>query len=170
MKKLTIFNRLSALLYDIILQFLLAIVVLLGFNYLNKRFFHFDDIIRNVIMIIAYFVLFILLFTVLPKKLKGTLGKYFAELEVITNHGKITFGRWLFREFVFKYFYPYLGIALTLSFSFIKPIYLAIYLAVGLGIEIIFIIMKRKTIHDYFLKTAVVKRTDANTEKKKRNR
>lgn len=158
MKNSLFMNRLLAFLYDIVLQLILLLIIYIGLNFFSDTYLK-HTTLKNMVFIGAILFVFLILFTVLPLKLKGTFGKMMTDLEVVPTNGRMTIGRWLFRELIFKYLYPYLGV--TLFIIFLKPKdfnYLLIYLGLGLFVEFGFILIKRKTVHDYFLKTKVIKK------------
>jgi RDD family len=168
MKGLTVLNRLLAVVYDIIIQIIIVIIVLFGVEYLNTTIFKLDNNERDWIMWGIGLILFFIFFGLIPIKLKGTIGKFLVELEVISTKGKFTFGRWIFRELFLKYGYLYLGLILLIQIETIEVIHFIFYLIFGLIMELFFIIVKRKTIHDYYLKT-IVKKTLIKVEQKGKN-
>jgi hypothetical protein len=168
MKGITFLNRLLAVVYDIIIQVLILIIVLFGIEYLNNSFFKLNETQKNWVILGVGFIVLMLFFGIIPLKLKGTIGKYLVELEVVSTKGKFTFGRWIFRELILKYGYLYLGLIILIQIEALELIHYTFYLIFGLIIELFFIIVKRKTIHDYYLKT-FVKKTLIKVEQKGKN-
>lgn len=131
-------NRVVAMGYDLVLLMILAVIALLGAGYLNKEYFLLNDTYFYTIAGVIFFILYFIFFVIIPVKLKGTVGKSFCDLEVKPTFGKMTMGRWLFRELIFKYLF-----------------YLTL---IGIIIDILYMIFKHKTVHDEYLKTIVVKK------------
>ena len=160
MKKLLLYRRFIALIYDIVLQITLIFIVMLGIKFLEIPYLQLNQFNHTLLMSGIGFLLYIIFFGILPFKLKGTIGKYFADVMVVATKGKFTIGRWIFRELVFKYLYFYIGIAFTVYFIEMTNIflYLLFFISFGFLVEILFIIVKKEALHNYYLKTSVVKR------------
>jgi hypothetical protein len=109
-------------------------------------------------MVSIWFSLNIIFFAILPLKLNGTIGKYLTETQVLTSNGRFTIGRWFIRELVLKYGYFYIGIGLTMRCKNIN--YLVFYIGFGLLVSLLFIMVKRMTIHNFYMKTYVIKKED----------
>lgn len=153
-------NRVLAFLYDIIIHLILLLILTISVNFLADRF-DLNTWQKQLTLWSTSIFLFILFYAVLPIKTKGTFGKVFTDLQVVPTNGKMTFGRWLFRELVCKYFYPYTGV--IAYFYLVKKIawrqlsiILGIYFGIGLIVQLFFIIIKRKPMHDALLRTTVV--------------
>lgn len=130
MKKNRIFERFISLCYDYI--FVLIVLALVTFSLyfiMGKHWF-----IIIMVDILVYFIVIPFVYF----KLNGSLGKNLNEMYVKPTLGKMTFGRVLFREILFKQLFYLTG--------------------VGLIAEVIFLVIKRETMHDYYLKTKVLKK------------
>lgn len=151
-------NRALAFVYDIIIQLIVLLAVVLGVNSLYLELWQTQAIIWGLCILLWLF-----LHTILPLKLKGTLGKFLADLQVVPTNGHLTFGRWLFREIILKYLYPYAGIVALLSLypRFGGKVFIAfqVYVGIWIVIQILCIIMKGKPLHDYLMRTNVVAKT-----------
>jgi len=153
--KIKLFNQILAFIYDVIIQVLLVLGTYLLFEHVLLDGVK-NTYTKNAIIAVASIIILILYLAVIPIKLRGTIGKYMADLEVVATKGKFTFGRWLFREAVIKYGFIYIGVAVLLLFPKIKPLFFFIYIGIGFLIQLLFIIVRRKSIHDYLLKTKVI--------------
>lgn len=136
MKKKYLLDRFVSLCYDY-----LFVIIVLGLStfiiyIINKYFWNYDHII--IIIILFSILLYLFGYTLLSLILNGSFGKYLNDLYIEPTQGKITFGRVLFREIILK-----------------QLLYITI---LGLFIDLIFFIIKKDTLHDYYLKTKVVKK------------
>lgn len=155
-------NRILAFLYDVIIQLILLLLLIISVNFLNERV-PLANWQRQLILWSVSLLLFILLYAVLPIRMKGSFGKFLTGLQVIPTNGRMTFGRWLFREIVLKYLYPYTGVIVYFYVAnhinhrvFWLSIGLGIYIGIGLLVQLLFILIKRKPLHDVLLRTTVV--------------
>lgn len=153
-------NRVLAFLYDVIIHLILLLILTISVKFLGEHF-GLRAWQKQLILWVTSIFLFILFYAILPIKLKGTFGKVFTDLQVVPTNGTMTFGRWLFRELIFKYLYPYVGFIMYFylinKFAWRKLlIYLGIYLGIGLIVQLFFIIIKRKPMHDVLLRTKVI--------------
>ncbi len=136
MEKKYIMDRFVSLCYDY-----LFVLIVLGLStsaiyILNKYLWNLEHV--KLIIIFINIILYLFAYTLLSLKLNGSFGKYLNDLYIEPTQGKITFGRVLFREIIMK-----------------QLLYITV---VGLLIDIIFFIFKKDTMHDYYLKTKVIKK------------
>ncbi len=136
MKKKYIIDRFISLCYDYMFVIIVLGTITLGLQFLNEILFHVNNIWLYIVLIDI--VLYFIGFTILSLKLKGSLGKSLNDLYIESTKGRITFGRILFREIIFK-----------------QLMYLSV---IGFIAELVFFIIKKDTLHDYYLKTKVKKK------------
>lgn len=92
------------------------------------------------LIIVCGVLFYFIVYPIICFILKGSVGKALNDLYVEATYGKMTYGRVLFREVIMK-----------------QLLYLTI---IGLIIEIIFFIVKKELMHDYYLKTIVKKKSN----------
>ncbi len=138
MKNKNILDRLMSLAYDYIFVSLVLLVITVGLNVLNQKMIELKHIWYYMIGI-NVFIYFIMM-PMIYKKLEGSLGKSLNDLYVVPTKGKITYGRILFREIIMK-----------------QLLYLTL---IGIIVEIVFYLVKKETLHDYYLKTTVKKKKE----------
>ncbi len=146
MKKNYFFDRLMSLFYDYLFVIITMGVIAFGLYYLDKNVMEipYFYIVLVIIEVFFYFIIYPLICL----KLKGSLGKSLNDLYIEPTLGRITYGRILFREVFLKQLF-----------------YLTI---IGIIVEIIFYLSKKQTLHDYYLKTKVLKKEPEEEEKPKR--
>ena len=122
-------DRIISLCYDYIFVILSILIIYLVLNYWLK--------VDMWLIIVWSIIFYLILYPLICLLLKGSVGKALNDLYIEPTNGKITYGRILFREVIMK-----------------QLLYLTI---LGLIWEIIFFIVKKETLHDYYLKTVVKK-------------
>ncbi|QVK18012.1 RDD family protein [Mycoplasmatota bacterium] len=136
MKKKYVLDRFISLCYDYIFVIIVLGIITFGLDFLNKQYVHFNHSWYVIIAIDVFVYLFGFSFIYL--KLDGSVGKSLNDFYIESTYGTITYGRILFREIIMKQLF-----------------YLTV---IGFLIEVIFFIVKKDTIHDYYLKTKVIKK------------
>jgi len=121
-------DRIISLLYDYIF-----VILLLGFISLILYLFQ----VPLTIIIICDGLTYFIGYPLICLKLQGSFGKSLNDFIVEPTLGKITYGRVLFREVFMK-----------------QLLYLTV---IGFLFAVIFFIIKKETLHDFYLKTQVKK-------------
>lgn len=143
-RKQHIMERLVSNIYDFIITIIISAILIIGFDFINRSYLHLSQIRKNMIIIGICLIIYLFLYTILPLRIEGTIGKYIMELSIKPTKGRITFGRILFREVFLKH--------------------LLYFTVVGLIYELVFFIIKKQTVHDYYLKTTVEKKVMLDLE------
>jgi len=146
MNKKYALERLKSLCYDYIFALLILAIItfVLEFVFKTWQILGYSWYIIIILDIMIYFIGFPFIYF----KLDGSVGKSLNDLYIESTKGNITFGRILFREIIMK-----------------QLLYLTI---IGIIVEIIFFILKRETLHDYYLKTVVRKKVIINQQKEQK--
>ncbi|HEY8364653.1 MAG TPA: hypothetical protein VIK84_03695 [Haloplasmataceae bacterium] len=138
MKRKYLVDRIISLCYDYIL-----VIMMIGFT---SFILHYLKVHLAIIIIIDIFIYFFA-YTYICYLLKGSIGKTLNDLYVEPTSGRFTFGRVLFREIIMK-----------------QILYLTI---IGFICDLVFFILKKDTLHDYYLKTTVKKKETKKEVNKK---
>jgi len=146
MKKNYFFDRLMSLCYDYLFVIIIMGFIAFGLYYLNDQVIKIPYFIIVIIIIEAVF--YFIIYPLICLKLKGSLGKSLNDLYIEPTLGHITYGRILFREIFLK-----------------QILYITI---IGIIVEIFFYLIKKQTLHDYYLKTKVLKKEPEEKEKPKK--
>lgn len=123
-------DRMISLCYDYIFVVLSVFIIYLVLNYWVK--------VDMWLIIVCSILYYLIIYPLICLLLKSSVGKALNDLYIEPTNGRITYGRILFREVIMK-----------------QLLYLTI---IGLIWEIIFLIVKKETLHDYYLKTVVKKK------------
>lgn len=148
MKHSIYLERFISLCYDFLFVAITSYLFWIGLTFINNQWMHIEYF--NVITIIVCVIIYILEYTLLPLKLKGTLGHYLNDLNMEAITGRITVGRLLFREVLLKHL-----------------LYVTI---IGFIVDIVFFIIKKQTMHDYFLQTKIIKKKILEEEELKKRK